>query len=89
MIQFREKFKRLEKRDLVKSRLNEGLVTRRQLEYMKDYTGMSADLEKVGVDESSHVYTEIRNLIQRNEQRRKELEKEGKPLLEREFNRIL
>lgn len=89
LMQFKEKFKRLEKKDLVKGRVDEGKIVKAQMEYMAGYTGMSSELEKVGVDEKSEVYKEVRSLIERNERRRKELEKQGRPLLEREYNRIL
>ena len=96
-----QKLKILEDKDLVGKRINEIEVIGQQSEYFKSFRPYNfgykhpgdyeddIDFDDVNSIEDKEIANKVRVLIQENENRRKQLIKEGRALIVGDFNRII
>jgi len=82
--------KQLNKEDLVKPKVNEGVLYKKQLEYVykvgKRFEALSY---RDDIEDDEDMYEEVQQAINKNNQRKKRLLDEGKPNLDYDYLRLL
>ena len=82
--------KHLKKEDLVKPKVNESNLYKKQLEYVykvgKRFEALSY---RDDIEDNEEMYEEVQQAINKNNQRKKRLLDEGKPMLDYDYLRLL
>ncbi len=82
--------KQLTKEDLVKPRMNEDNLYKKQLQYVyKVGKRLEALSYREDIEENEEMYEEVKQAMQKNDQRKKRLLDEGKPNIDYDYLRLL